>query len=538
MPDTTEEARKKKFNELKESIEKKLDKIERDNNLSQKFVKTFRKALENIEKSLDGGAFAYQMALAYSNVDNAEDLEKTVDEGIKKFGELKKLFDELNASEVEKFEKSKNKFGELNDKFKEIFDEISENCGSGNLELKNVDYFINRINTLKKDFNNELEELEGLEKQFDASKSRVNEKLKKLKDSKKLKEKTYDAYETKVADISKIYDRNSKFKMKTAVAEMSDLDKILEGELKRLSSGMESFDSLEELSEEEIKKNETKENKVKNYVKSKIGNARYFEKKVVDYSKLYKGKDEFMPLEEMREIYGSKGALMMICRLEDGSLGKKKRFSTYRKFCKKILEGYRSLKVEAAITALEGKKVDTSGFSEEKTNELNDLLHELNELQGLDTSKIKLADSKNKNFSFSKFFSGIKSQITKLKSTKGAKIQEHKNLINKIVKEIRKVEGELAGDPNIIEEPIGKDKYVKKYNDFVEKSAKLAVTYLKSEGKKKIERFSKNKEEYTMDACKVALMCLVAVCSKNKKYITEGKSYFKNVKSYLSEVIG
>lgn len=197
---------------------------------------------------------------------------------------------------------------------------------------------------------------------------------------------------------------------------------------------MESFDSLEELSEEEIRKNETKENKVKNYIKSKIGNARYFEKKVVDYSKLYKGKDEFMPFEEMREIYGTKGALMMICRLEDGSVKNKKRFSAYRRFCKKILENYRSLKVEAAIAALEGDEISVSSFEEKDARELNSMLHELNNLMGKDDSKFPLANPKNKKFNLSKFFSSTESQIAKLKNTKGEKNKKRKELIDKVIK--------------------------------------------------------------------------------------------------------
>ena len=269
---------------------------------------------------------------------------------------------------------------------------------------------------------------------------------------------------------------------------------------------------------------------------------------MVEYSTLYKGKDEFMPLEEMREIYGSKGALMMICHLEDGSLGKRKRFSTYRKFCSKILENYRSLKVEAAITALEGGNIGTFvNGDEDKIKKLNSLLHELNELEGLDTSKFPLADSSNKKFSFSKFFSSTKSQIAKLKNIKGAKNAERKKLIDQVVKEIKKIESDPFGNTFDVETSLEKQKYIKKYNDFVNKSAKLAVTYLKSEGEKKIKRFKeareakykeKGQEYYAIDVCKVALMCLVAVCSKKEEYRTKGKKYFSKVKKYLLDTIG
>ena len=285
------------------------------------------------------------------------------------------------------------------------------------------------------------------------------------------------------------------------------------------------------------------------------GDIYYYSQKINDYSnKEIKSNDYVMSLKEMKEIYGSKGVLMATCHLEDGSISgtKKKPSSTYRKVCKKIRQNYRSLKVEAAIAALEGDEISASSFKEEDAKELNSMLHELNNLMGKDTSKFPLANSKDKKFNLSKFFSSTKSQIAKLKNTKGEKNKKHKELIDKVIKEIRKIESQSPSDSFNIDASMEREEYIKKYDNFVSESAELAVTYLKTEGKIKIQRFASqgkkkvlfefkifNKErDLAMDACKVALMCLVAVCSKDKKHITEGKKYFRNVKKYLNKYIG
>mgnify|MGYP004504180879 CR=1 FL=1 len=458
-----------------------------------------------------------------------------VSENLEKYNEYSKLKDELyeRKSKIEKEERYV-KWEELRSDFFEKMENISEEDG---ISPDEIDEMINTVKYVKNHMNEELEQIN----EFDQMYNEVEQKIGNLEDNKSLTEKLR-YYKEKSGNISSDFYSSvikSKFQADRSIREMAKLKYSVDN----IDNEFRSFKTLDK---EKLEKNETKENKVKNYIKSKIGNARYFETKVVDYSGLYKGKNKFMPLEEMREIYGSKGALMMICRLEDGSLGKKKHFSTYRKFCKKILEGYRSLKVEAAITALESGKVNASDLGEDKAEKLNNLLYELNELRGWDTSKFKLADFKNKNFSFSKFFSSTKSQIAKLKNTKGAKNADRKKLIDDVVKEFRKVESELTGESNV-EGTIENGRYVKKYNNFVEQSAKLAVTYLKSEGKKKIERVrkassknykEKGKEYYAIDVCKVALMCLVAVCSKNEGYIAVGQSYFASVIQYLREIIG
>lgn len=455
-----------------------------------------------------------------------------VSENLEKYDEYSKLRNKLYEEKNKIEEGICAKWKELRSDFFDMMKNISEN----GISPDEIDEIINTVKYVKNHMDEEIKQIS----EFDQMYNEVEKKIESLKDNESLTEKLR-YYKGKSGDISSdFYSSKSTFQADRSIREMAKLKYSVDN----IDNEFKSFVKLDS---EKLREDETKQSKVKNYIKSKIGNARYFETKVVDYSKLYKGKDKFMPLEEMREIYGSKGALMMICRLEDGSLGKKKHFSTYRKFCKKILEGYRSLKVEAAITALESGKVNASDLGEDKAEKLNNLLYELNELRGWDTSKFKLADFKNKNFSFSKFFSSTKSQIAKLKNTKGAKNADRKKLIDDVVKEFRKVESELTGKFNNVEGTIENVRYIKKYDNFVEQSAKLAVTYLKSEGKKKIERVrkassknykEKGKEYYAIDVCKVALMCLVAVCSKNEGYIAVGQSYFASVIQYLREIIG
>lgn len=456
--------------------------------------------------------------------------------------------------------KNIEKYDNLANYIEELKNKISQYEKYKNVDAKNINEEISKFESTKI-HPNQIDEIKGklenLEKVLDKEFEKVNEfvdlekgvggTLEKLKNKKFVTKKEYDKYKEKIGDISKIFHSlvyKDDYKADASMKQMKEFENDLSNLLNK-SGELKSFGKLEE---EELGEDETKQSKVKNYIKTRIGNARYFEAKIISCSDSYNKDDDVMPLEEMREIYGSKGALMMICHLEDGSLGKRKRFSTYRKFCNKILENYRSLKVEAAITALEGGNIGTFvNGDEDKIKKLNSLLHELNELEGLDTSKFPLADSGNKKFSFSKFFSSTKSQIAKLKNTKGAKNAERKKLIDQVVKEIKKIESDPFGNTFDVETSLEKQKYIKKYNDFVNKSAKLAVTYLKSEGEKKIKRFKeareakykeKGQEYYAIDVCKVALMCLVAVCSKKEEYRTKGKKYFSKVKKYLLDTIG
>ena len=542
----------KYFENKKKEIEGKLNKASEEK--LQKFLYVDgKKRIDNIlstyEKNKDQNLNAlYEAYESMMKLGRDIDLKLSILPEIKK--ELDKIYDEIDEKLQElKIEGFSEK---LYNEYKRRADEIlvKYNNEKENTEFEKI---VDDMKKLNVEIGEKLEELRKLEKKFKEASSSVYsdlEELEKLEKLKKLKKGMTYVYRKEYNDISfKIHNGDSKFKIKTATARMNDLDRILKGELDKYSS---EFKSLEELKKEKLEENETKESKVKNYIKAKIGNARYFEAEVVKYSEWYKGKNEFIPLGEMREIYGTKGALMMICRLEDGSVKNKKLFSTYRRFCKKILENYRSLKVEAAIAALEGDEISASSFKEEDAKELNSMLHELNNLMGKDTSKFPLANPKDKKFNLSKFFLSTKSQIAKLKNTKGEKNKKRKELIDKVIKKIRKIESQSPSDSFNIDASMEREEYIKKYDNFVSESAELAVTYLKTEGKIKIQRFASqgkkkvlfefkifNKErDLAMDACKVALMCLVAVCSKDKKHITEGKKYFRNVKKYLNKYIG
>lgn len=542
----------KYFENKKKEIEGKLNKASEEK--LQKFLYVDgKKRIDNILSTYEKNKDENLNAL-YEAYESMTNLGYDIDLKLSKLPEIKKELDKIYEEIDKKLQELKIEgFSEkLCNEYKRRADEIlvKYNNEKENTEFEKI---VDDMKKLNVEIGEKLEELRKLEKKFKEASSSVYsdlEELEKLEKLKKLKKGMTYVYRKEYNDISfKIHNGDSKFKMKTATARMNDLDRILKGELDKYSS---EFKSLEKLKEEKLEENETKESKVKNYIKAKIGNARYLEAEVVKYSEWYKGKNEFIPLGEMREIYGTKGALMMICRLEDGSVKNKKRFSAYRRFCKKILENYRSLKVEAAIAALEGDEISASSFKEEDAKELNSMLHELNNLMGKDTSKFPLANPKDKKFNLSKFFLSTKSQIAKLKNTKGEKNKKRKELIDKVIKKIRKIESQSPSDSFNIDASMEREEYIKKYDNFVSESAELAITYLKTEGKIKIQRFASqgkkkvlfefkifNKErDLAMDACKVALMCLVAVCSKDKKHITEGKKYFRNVKKYLNKYIG
>ena len=542
----------KYFENKKKEIEGKLNKASEEK--LQKFLYVDgKKRIDNILSTYEKNKDENLNAL-YEAYESMTNLGYDIDLKLSKLPEIKKELDKIYEEIDKKLQELKIEgFSEkLCNEYKRRADEIlvKYNNEKENTEFEKI---VDDMKKLNVEIGEKLEELRKLEKKFKEASSSVYsdlEELEKLEKLKKLKKGMTYVYRKEYNDISfKIHNGDSKFKIKTATARMNDLDNILKGELNKYSS---EFKSLEELKEEKLEENETKESKVKNYIKAKIGNARYLEAEVVKYSEWYKGKNEFIPLGEMREIYGTKGALMMICRLEDGSVKNKKRFSAYRRFCKKILENYRSLKVEAAIAALESGEISASSFKEEDAKELNSMLHELNNLMGKDTSKFPLANPKDKKFNLSKFFLSTKSQIAKLKNTKGEKNKKRKELIDKVIKKIRKIESQSPSDSFNIDASMEREEYIKKYDNFVSESAELAITYLKTEGKIKIQRFASQekkkglfeftipnkKRDLAMDVCKVALMCLVAVCSKDEKHITEGKKYFRNVKKYLNKYIG
>lgn len=303
------------------------------------------------------------------------------------------------------------------------------------------------------------------------------------------------------------------------------------------------------------------EEEVKKYVKSKVGNFEYFKSKIAEFSNKYKGENEYIPIEDMREIYGTKGALMMICNLENGKIIKRKFFSTYRRVCERILKNYRSLKVEAALTAVENASLNNK-FDIKDVNEINTMLcklgilkqeillkqdWKLRFLQNMPYLKSKFGiDPDAKVFSFGEYMAKAEELIPRLKSVEGKSNRERKEMINRVIKKIRKVKSDGT---EAVEEIFKREEYLKKYNDFIENSSNLALHYLKKEGSRKITRFNikdtggtvveiASKRDYGIDTCKIALMCLVAVCSKNKAKISEGNTWFGMNEPFLKKCIG
>ena len=207
----------------------------------------------------------------------------------------------------------------------------------------------------------------------------------------------------------------------------------LQEQINEVKEAIERLKGIDEeaegLIEEEYKVLIKSAKEVRDYVKKSVGNFNQFNEILEEFSNVeYKEKGAYLPDESLKSVFGHRSGLMAICTLEDGTSGKKKMFSAYRRYCKKIAGYYKNL-----------------GPSPKKG----------------------------------------------------------------------------AGDDE-------KKDYIKKYNDFVDKSSALAVKYLKIKGpvklkklkKLKVEDLNKNNKlprDYAMDACKIAFMCLVAACSKKKE---------------------
>lgn len=205
-------------------------------------------------------------------------------------------------------------------------------------------------------------------------------------------------------------------------------------------------EEAKELVEEEYKVLIKSAEEVGNYVRKRCGNFSLFDEEMKEFLKKYKGEDAYLPGDFLEDVFGHRGFLMVVCTLEDGTSGKKKMFSAYRRYCKRIAKYYKDL-----------------GPSPKKG----------------------------------------------------------------------------AGDDE-------KKDYIKKYNDFVDKSSALAVKYLKSKGPVKHKKLEKLKVEdlnnklprdYALDACKVAFMCLAAACSKNKERSNFAKDQFSKNEEAFKKVL-
>ena len=336
--------------------------------------------------------------------------------------------------------------------------------------------------------------------------------------------------------------------------------------------------------------------KVKSYIKSKFGSFNEINNFIGEMATKYKAKNEYMPIKDLRRIYGTKGGLMMIYRLENEGPGGKKAKSTYRKYCEKILKDYRSLKVEAAVLALESGTVDIKKASEKDIEEFKKLVDEIVRLKK--EGKLELTDKqKMKNdeawAAFAIICGGIvgslglgaafgigfinpligligvgtvatatllaggaggavasavykKSEMKKAMNTLKDQLKnfkedgETKRLINKVLKMAEEVTENKSNDASI---KLQQD-YIKKYNSFVEKSGRLASRYLSWVGKDKRDRLKTAQSgeavagrDLVIDAYKIIFMCLVAACSKNKSHIKAGTKFFSKNRKVLEKFV-
>ena len=336
--------------------------------------------------------------------------------------------------------------------------------------------------------------------------------------------------------------------------------------------------------------------KVKSYIKSKFGSFNDINNFIGEMATKYKAKNEYMPIKDLRRIYGTKGGFMMIYRLENEGPGGKKAKSTYRKYCEKILKDYRSLKVEAAVLALESGTVDIKKASEKDIEEFKKLVDEIVRLKK--EGKLELTDKQKKKSNeawaaFAIVCGGIvgslgigatfgigfinpligigvgtaatiatllaggaggamasavykKSEMKKAMNTLKDQLKnfkedgETKRLINKVLKMAEKVSEDKINATSIK----AQQDYVKKYNSFVEKSGKLASRYLSWVGKDKRDRLKTAQSgevvagrDLVIDAYKIIFMCLVAVCSKNKSQIKAGTKFFSKNRKVLEKFV-
>lgn len=137
---------------------------------------------------------------------------------------------------------------------------------------------------------------------------------------------------------------------------------------------------------EDIKEIIKDSNKLKNHIKSKLWSLSEVSGLIDKMSKKYKNKNEYMPIGDLRRIYGTKGALMLIYRSENEVSGTKKAKSTYGRYCEKIINEYRNLKVEAAVLALASGTVNIKNLSPEDAKKLKELIEDIVKLKNREGS--------------------------------------------------------------------------------------------------------------------------------------------------------
>lgn len=111
-----------------------------------------------------------------------------------------------------------------------------------------------------------------------------------------------------------------------------------------------AINEMKVIDEEASKEAEDEYNKLMNkdkkeiraYVRKRFGDTNYFIELLNAFSdKSYKEKDAYFETRYLEDVFGRKGGLMTIYALEKKD--PKKKSSTYRKYCEKIIRGYNSL---------------------------------------------------------------------------------------------------------------------------------------------------------------------------------------------------
>lgn len=496
---------------------------------------------------------------------------------------------------------------ELRKKYESIRKEVRNNSSKGILDIyeiadrKSVDRYVvdyNRIQDIYGDGSSKLKVIEATNKmkKLHAALKKYDDQLEKFRDEYVIlsrevyngtngvldqlrendDEPSFIKYLGIFDEITSLCNEGNLYSVQNAIKKMQKLKGVvsnhiagmksagdLAGDAQNKTEFKKSLNSrIKEKKGSDKKTLELIEKEVKDYVKSKVGSFEYFNSRIGTFANSYKGENEYIPIEYMREIYGTKGALMMICNLENGNIMKRKMFSTYRRVCDLILKNYRSLKVEAALAVVKNKSLNDK-FDIKDVNEINTTLYKLgvleNEillkqdwklrfLQNTPYLKSKYGiDPKARVFSFWEYITQAEDLIPRLKNIEGKSNRERKEMINRVIRKIRKVKGEGV---NYVEEALKRKEYLEKYNAFIENSSNLALGYLKKEGARKIKKLNidyaggpliqigSDPRDYSIDTCKIALMCLVAVCSKNKAKIAEGERWFGMNEPFLRKHIG
>lgn len=116
-------------------------------------------------------------------------------------------------------------------------------------------------------------------------------------------------------------------------------------EVKETIESLKKIDEeAKELVEEEYKVLIKSAKEVRDYVRKMSGNFSQFNEALKEFSdEKYKEKGAYLPDDFLEDFFGHRGVLMAVCTLEDGTSGKKKRFSAYRRYCKRIAGYYKNL---------------------------------------------------------------------------------------------------------------------------------------------------------------------------------------------------